>query len=135
MVRIVSFCVWLGACSVSPIAEAQASSAQSGAPSPVGPACAVACTATVPSTCAPLDAQLGKRAAPAMPAQTPGAQCEGFRLPVYTSAWAGYQPWRDDVVGDWRQANAEVARIGGWRVYARETAPLANTTASAKDAP
>jgi hypothetical protein len=74
-------------------------------------------------------------ASPTLPAPAPGAQCEGFQSPAYTSAWANYQPWRDDAVGDWRQANAEVARIGGWRVYARETAPLANTTAPAKDAP
>jgi hypothetical protein len=87
------------------------------------------------STCAQPNPQSGQRAYSAPPAQAPGAQCEVFVLPVYTSAWTGYQPWRDDAVGDWRQANAVVARIGGWRVYARETAPIANTTAPAKDAP
>jgi hypothetical protein len=135
MVRIVSFCLWLGACAFSPLAGAQANSAQSGAKAATHVTCALACTAAQPSTCAPLGIQSGMPTSPMLPAPATGAQCQGLQLPAYTSAWANYQPWRDDAVGDWRQANSEVARIGGWRVYARETAPIANTTAPAKDVP
>ena len=135
MVRIVSFCLWLGACAVSPLAGAQASSAQSGAKAPTNVTCALACIAAEPSTCAPLGIQSGMPASPTLPAPAPGAQCEGFQSPAHTSAWANYQPWRDDAVGDWRQANAEVARIGGWRVYARETAPPAKAVSPTKESP
>ena len=135
MVRIVSFCVWLGACAVSPLAGAQASSAQSGVKAPTNVTCALACTAAEPATCAPLGIQSGMLASPTLPALALGAQCEGFQSPAYTSAWANYQPWRDDAVGDWRQANAQVARIGGWRVYARETAPPAKAVSPTKESP
>lgn len=39
----------------------------------------------------------------------------------------------DVAVGDWPRANAHVARVGGWRAYAREAAapaPAASATAS-----
>jgi len=135
MVRIVSFCVWLGACATSTLVGAQASSAKSAAKSQATAACARALTATVPSTCASLDVPSGPRASPALPAQTPSAQGESADLAAYASAWTGYQAWRDDAVGDWRDANAVVGHIGGWRVYAREAAPIANTPAAAKGAP
>lgn len=45
---------------------------------------------------------------------------------AYRSAFSDYKPLGEDKVG-WRQANDEVGRIGGWRVYARE--------ANAPDAP
>lgn len=38
---------------------------------------------------------------------------------AYRSAFSDYKPMGEDKVG-WRQANDEVGRIGGWRVYARE---------------
>ena len=41
---------------------------------------------------------------------------------VHRSAFAGYQRSRDDKLLPWKQANDEVARIGGWRSYAREAA-------------
>ena len=34
-----------------------------------------------------------------------------------------YQGWRDDPLQDWRQANARVAEVGGWRTYLRESQP------------
>lgn len=41
---------------------------------------------------------------------------------VHRSALAGYRVNRDTELRSWRDANDEVARIGGWRAYAREAA-------------
>lgn len=38
----------------------------------------------------------------------------------YRSAFAGYRGFSDDKLLSWREANEAVARIGGWRAYARE---------------
>ncbi len=38
----------------------------------------------------------------------------------YRSAFADYRPLGEEAVGNWRAANDEVRRIGGWREYARE---------------
>ncbi|MBA3598244.1 MAG: hypothetical protein H0W40_12850 [Methylibium sp.] len=48
----------------------------------------------------------------------------------YRSAFSGYRPLSDETVG-WKEANDEVARIGGWRAYARE----ANAPESPASAP
>lgn len=39
---------------------------------------------------------------------------------AYASALANYQPYSEQGVVSWKQANEAVNRIGGWRVYARE---------------
>jgi len=39
---------------------------------------------------------------------------------AYRSPFAGYRPLGDEAVGNWRAANDEVGRIGGWREYARD---------------
>lgn len=39
---------------------------------------------------------------------------------TYRSALGAYRPAGDVKVGSWKDANDTVARIGGWRVYARE---------------
>lgn len=39
---------------------------------------------------------------------------------VYSSAFVRYRGARDVEVGSWREVNDTVARIGGWRAYARE---------------
>ena len=36
------------------------------------------------------------------------------------SAFEGYKPYTDESVGNWKAANEGVARIGGWREYARQ---------------
>jgi hypothetical protein len=41
---------------------------------------------------------------------------------TYASALARYRSATEVRVGSWREANDTVARIGGWRVYAREAA-------------
>ncbi|MFM9902257.1 MAG: hypothetical protein ACKVOT_14695 [Polaromonas sp.] len=44
------------------------------------------------------------------------------KLPVFQSAFEGYQPHTDDKPADWKAANDTTARIGGWRAYAKEAA-------------
>ena len=39
----------------------------------------------------------------------------------YDSVFSDYRRFADQPVGDWREANAVVGRIGGWRAYARES--------------
>lgn len=39
----------------------------------------------------------------------------------YRSAFSGYRAISDEPAASWREANDLVARIGGWRVYARES--------------
>lgn len=53
---------------------------------------------------------------------TPDPADPAARVPVatYRSVFADYRPLGEEVVGDWRAANDEVGRIGGWRAYARE---------------
>lgn len=38
----------------------------------------------------------------------------------YRAVFGGYQSYIDQPVGNWREANDAVGRIGGWREYARE---------------
>ena len=60
---------------------------------------------------APASAQ--SRADPADPAaRVPAA--------AYRSPFADYRLLGEETVGNWRAANDEVGRIGGWREYARE---------------
>ena len=52
----------------------------------------------------------------------------------YRSSFSRYRSLSDDKPLSWREANDAVARIGGWRVYARE-ARQPETTPSGSDAP
>lgn len=50
---------------------------------------------------------------------------------AHRSAFAGYRPVLADVpVEAWRVSNDRVARVGGWRAYAREAATPAAAAAS-----
>ena len=40
----------------------------------------------------------------------------------YHSVLERYQPYKDQPVQSWRDANDTVGRIGGWRVYAKDAA-------------
>lgn len=42
----------------------------------------------------------------------------------YKSAFDGYQAYSDDKMTNWKAANDEVARIGGWREYAKQAQNL-----------
>lgn len=56
---------------------------------------------------------------------------------IYESSFARYRRLGDEKPLAWREANDAVARIGGWRVYAREAqqAEPAPPTAPAASAP
>lgn len=41
--------------------------------------------------------------------------------PVYRSAFEGYKPYTDDKLLNWKEANDNTGRIGGWRTYAKES--------------
>mgnify|MGYP000104858610 FL=1 len=38
----------------------------------------------------------------------------------YKSAFEGFQPYSEQEVISWKQANATVEKIGGWKAYAKE---------------
>ena len=40
----------------------------------------------------------------------------------YTSAFEGYQPFHDEKLNPWKESNATVEKVGGWRAYAKEAA-------------
>lgn len=40
--------------------------------------------------------------------------------PAYRSAFEGYQPYTDEKIVNWKEANDAAGRIGGWREYAKE---------------
>lgn len=39
---------------------------------------------------------------------------------IYLSALQNYRPFTDQEVGSWKELNDTTARIGGWRVYAKQ---------------
>lgn len=55
-------------------------------------------------------------------ARKPDPLDPGASVPTvaYESAFSRYRRTADDKVIPWREANDTAARIGGWRVYARE---------------
>lgn len=40
---------------------------------------------------------------------------------TYRSVFEGYQPFADEKIIGWKQANETVREIGGWRAYAKES--------------
>ena len=47
----------------------------------------------------------------------------------YPSAFVDYKPFSDEPIGNWKAANDEVARIGGWREYAKQAQSSESTPA------
>ena len=45
----------------------------------------------------------------------------------YRSAFENYQAYTDEKIINWKAANANVGRIGGWQAYAKEAAQPAQT--------
>lgn len=43
---------------------------------------------------------------------------------AYPSAFEGYKAYTDEPTANWKATNDEVARIGGWREYARQAQGL-----------
>jgi hypothetical protein len=54
------------------------------------------------------------------PAAVPSMKQALPQPPAFRSAFEGYQPYTDDGAPEWKKANDEVGKIGGWRAYARE---------------
>lgn len=54
---------------------------------------------------------------------------------VYSSPFAGYQPFREQAIGSWREAMETVDAVGGWRAYAREAQSLPGNSPAAPVAP
>ena len=60
---------------------------------------------------------------------------------AYRSLLAGFRPFDDAATTPWRLANDQAAAIGGWRVYARESAraaapaPAASAAVGGRSAP
>ncbi|MEY5099904.1 MAG: hypothetical protein RJA36_2623 [Pseudomonadota bacterium] len=80
-----------------------------------------------------LSAAVAVASAQTAPATPPGSDRPALPSRLqYVSALGGYQPYSEQPVQSWREANERVARIGGWRAYAREAttaAPAPETTA------
>lgn len=56
---------------------------------------------------------LSTAAAQQPPRPHPADSSAAVPAPVYTSAFAGYQPLREEKPASWRELNDEVARAGG----------------------
>ena len=73
------------------------------------------------------------------PSQADPASAKSPAEPVsYRSAFTGYRALREESVAAWKDSNSLAAKIGGWRVYAKEarqpdTTSSAPTSAPAKD--
>lgn len=39
---------------------------------------------------------------------------------IYVSPFQSYRPFADQEVGSWTETNATTARVGGWKVYAKQ---------------
>ncbi|SDN94515.1 hypothetical protein [Polaromonas sp. JS666] len=72
------------------------------------------------------------------PAVTP-APTTASPPPAFRSAMDGYKPYTEEATANWKEANDTTARIGGWRVYAKEArqaqAPEAAPPGDARNAP
>ena len=76
-----------------------------------------------PGPTAPAAASQASSAAPATPAAASAKSGAG------TSAFDGYKPYTDEPIGNWKATNENVARIGGWREYAKQAQQPDNTPA------
>jgi hypothetical protein len=64
-------------------------------------------------------------AAPQAPAlvKDPADPAAATPAPVYDSAFAGYQPYREPALADWRALNEEVGTVGGHAGIFRSAGP------------
>ena len=61
----------------------------------------------------------------------PAAPSSGASALEFRSAFEGYKPYTDEKIIDWKRANDNVGKIGGWREYAREASQPETATAPA----
>ena len=55
--------------------------------------------------------------------------------PAYRSALEGYQPYTDEKIVNWKEANDNAGRIGGWREYAKEASESKTPEVAARPDP
>ena len=55
--------------------------------------------------------------------------------PAYRSALEGYQPYTDEKIVNWKEANDNAGRIGGWREYAKEAGEAQTPEVAARPVP
>ncbi len=69
------------------------------------------------------------------PAPTvPAASVTDAAPAPFRSAFEGYQPYTEEKIVRWKEANDNVGRIGGWREYAKEAQqPQASGAAAQSD--
>ena len=79
----------------------------------VGTAQAQTSSAAAPPSSPPMSPTTSPSALPA------SAMAKSAPSP-YRSAMEGYKPYTDEKIIDWKQANDNTGRIGGWREYAKE---------------
>lgn len=54
---------------------------------------------------------------------------------AFNSALDGYQPYTDEKTVNWKEANDNAGRIGGWREYAKEASQAQTPEGAAKPDP
>ena len=60
-------------------------------------------------------------------AQPTTAASSSVSLAASPSAFDGYKPYTDEPLTNWKAANDSVAKIGGWREYAKQAQQPDNT--------
>lgn len=68
-----------------------------------------------------LPASAAAQAAEAPPTSRPEDSRVSIPALVYQTPFAQYRPLSESKVSSWKFVNDEVGRIGGWKVYARES--------------
>ena len=79
-------------------------------------------------------ASLWAAASAQMPAASAVGSPAGALDKSYQPPLAGYQPFTEEKVISWPEANNVVGRVGGWREYARESQPPGGTSPAASGA-
>lgn len=74
----------------------------------------------VRTTCAVVFTMLVAGTASGQPPDSFAGQSESHIGISFQSTLQEYQPFAEEKLGSWREANDNVGRIGGWREYARE---------------
>ncbi len=67
-------------------------------------------------------------------AQTTSPATSALEAPT-SSAFKNFRPYTDEPVSNWKAANDEAARIGGWREYAKQSQETVNAPAPAVKVP
>lgn len=65
-------------------------------------------------------AQAGPASGGAAAPVAPPAAATSTAPAEYRSAFEGYQPYTEEKIISWKEANDLTGRIGGWRAYAKE---------------